>query len=59
MADEPNTPYRIRSNTYTREFIGITSDMPEKPEKNGDIFHDLSTGTSYIGYSEVWYEMTW
>ena len=58
MTDE-SRPYRIRSNLYTREYIGLTDNKPNAPERNGDIFHNLSTGKSYIGYAGEWYEMTW
>ena len=48
--------YMIESGYYHRKFVGETADMPTTPEKDGDIFVDLSEAKNYIGLGGSWVE---
>lgn len=48
--------YMIKSEYYSRVFIGKTADKPNKPEKDGDVFIDLTADKKYVGYGGTWNE---
>ena len=48
--------YMLKSGYYSRTFIGLTADKPSKPEKDGDIFIDLTTDKKYVGFKGSWCE---
>ena len=52
------TAHLIKSDYYSRTFIGETSDKPSSPERVGDIFIDLKTDKKYVGFANSWHEVT-
>ena len=52
------TAYLLKSDYYSRIFIGETSEKPSSPEREGDIFIDLKTDKKYIAHGGTWYETT-
>ena len=48
----------IKSDYYSRTFIGETGEKPTAPQKEGDIFIDVKTDKKYIGHGGSWYEVT-
>lgn len=48
----------LKSDYYSRVFIGKTADKPNKPEKNGDVFISVDDDEVYIGYGGEWNKVT-
>ena len=56
MESDIMSVYMIKSEYYSRVFIGKTADKPNKPEKDGDVFIDLTADKKYVGYGGTWNE---
>lgn len=52
------TAYMIKSDYYSRTFVGITSEKPQTPQKEGDIFIDVTTDKKYIAHGGTWNEVS-
>lgn len=50
--------YMLKSDYYSRTFIGKTADKPSVPERNGDIFISVDDDEKYIGYDGAWNKVT-
>ena len=50
--------YLLKSDYYSRVFIGDTADKPNTPEKDGDIYIALDDDEVHIGYGGSWNKVT-
>ena len=50
--------YMLRSDYYSRIFVGLTADKPSTPQKDGDIFLSIDDDEVYIGLGGSWNQMT-
>ena len=48
----------LKSDYYSRVFIGKTADKPNTPEKDGDIFISVDDDEVYTGYGGSWYQLS-